>query len=607
MEDPLSQSTPDLYQDNENAWGDVPTSQSMYTQTSSIDKPLPSPIEERDKQRSRNSSLLSVSSAANNPGKIYGQPDNPLPQPSVVNASASNSTITTEFIRFRVTAIQKNRRDYLVEFDVSTNIKQFESTIFRNVQRTYEELLKLSEQLALANPQTIVPALPPNQTNAQTEEEDDRRVKLSLQNWFDRISYDEDLRKDMDLKAFVMNKFSYVPVQVFKRKASTSSFNWLGRPTPDDDLELVTAKDIHSAQEVAFLACVNALENVIRRNRDLSNCESDVGEKLVNLSIVEKNRTLSNGLESMGRAEHAISDIGLTKCANDLITVYDGFNYHASNARAVKDTLQQRTQLLEEYQLAVKASISKRRTLEKMKGSSSLKPEKVDEMLADLQIANGYEKHLAGKVEGMSRNLHMSLEKHSVSTKNDIHQLLMENARMNVLCSSQSITELESVASVIENIGVVDSTPVVKTVSRQEQDHMAKEKEQIKKERVDQKENLSKAEKVKQPEIVKSSKSSLSKKSKNETMKPYTNEIDSSKIATSTTADPLGVSKVVKETVPEISQSTIIPTRAKEIQIPNPMTQSTTSLPSMDKETREKNERKRKNAREAAYKLANAF
>lgn len=311
----------------------------------------------------------------------------------------------------------------MVEFDVSTNIKQFESTIFRNVQRTYEELLKLSEQLALANPQTIVPALPPNQTNAQTEEEDDRRVKLSLQNWFDRISYDEDLRKDMDLKAFVMNKFSYVPVQVFKRKASTSSFNWLGRPTPDDDLELVTAKDIHSAQEVAFLACVNALENVIRRNRDLSNCESDVGEKLVNLSIVEKNRTLSNGLESMGRAEHAISDIGLTKCANDLITVYDGFNYHASNARAVKDTLQQRTQLLEEYQLAVKASISKRRTLEKMKGSSSLKPEKVDEMLADLQIANGYEKHLAGKVEGMSRNLHMSLEKHSVSTKNDIHQV----------------------------------------------------------------------------------------------------------------------------------------------------------------------------------------
>lgn len=178
---------------------------------------------------------------------------------------------------------------------------------------------------------------------------------------------------------------------------------------------------------------------------------------------------------------------------------------------------------------------------------------------------------------------------------------------MNVLCSSQSITELESVASVIENIGVVDSTPVVKTVSRQEQEHMAKEKEQIKKERVDQKENLSKTEKVKQPEIVKSSKSSLSKKSKNETMKPYTNEIDSSKIATSTTADPLGVSKVVKETVPEISQSTIIPTRAKEIQIPNPMTQSTTSLPSMDKETREKNERKRKNAREAAYKLANAF
>lgn len=178
---------------------------------------------------------------------------------------------------------------------------------------------------------------------------------------------------------------------------------------------------------------------------------------------------------------------------------------------------------------------------------------------------------------------------------------------MNVLCSSQSITELESVASVIENIGVVESTPVVKTVSRQEQDHMAKEKEQVDKERADQKENESKAEKAKQSEKIKPRKSSLSKNSNNDTVKTHVNEIDSSEVTTSTTVDPLGVSKVVKETEPELSQSTIIPTRAKEIQIPTPMTQSTASLPSMDQERREKNERKRKNAREAAYKLANAF
>lgn len=57
---------------------------------------------------------------------------------------------------------------------------------------------------------------------------------------------------------------------------------------------------------------------------------------MMNLSIIESERSLSNALQVMGRVEHAISDVQLTKCANDLITVYDGFSYHASNARAVK-------------------------------------------------------------------------------------------------------------------------------------------------------------------------------------------------------------------------------------------------------------------------------
>ena len=108
MQDPLSQSAPALYEDpaslNANAWEDSPLSQSMQTTPSklSTDKPLPAPGE-RERQRSRNSSLISVSSG----GKIYGQPDTPLPQPSVVNASGSNKAMT-EFLRFRVTGITKS-------------------------------------------------------------------------------------------------------------------------------------------------------------------------------------------------------------------------------------------------------------------------------------------------------------------------------------------------------------------------------------------------------------------------------------------------------------------------------------------------------------------
>ena len=59
--------------------------------------------------------------------------------------------------------------------------------------------------------------------------------------------------------------------------------------------------------------------------------------------------------------------------------------YQGINARAAKETLQQRTQVLEEYQTAVKNSISKRRNIERIKASSNIRPERVDEALEDLE------------------------------------------------------------------------------------------------------------------------------------------------------------------------------------------------------------------------------
>lgn len=55
------------------------------------------------------------------------------------------------------------------------------------------------------------------------------------------------------------------------------------------------------------------------------------------------------------------------------------------NAKSAKETLLQRTSVLEEYQAAVKSSISKRRYIERLKSSSSIRPDKVDEALEDLE------------------------------------------------------------------------------------------------------------------------------------------------------------------------------------------------------------------------------
>lgn len=56
--------------------------------------------------------------------------------------------------------------------------------------------------------------------------------------------------------------------------------------------------------------------------------------------------------------------------------MYDGYE---------QETLQQRTQVLEEYQTAVKTSISKRRNIERLKASNNIRPERVDEALEDME------------------------------------------------------------------------------------------------------------------------------------------------------------------------------------------------------------------------------
>lgn len=51
----------------------------------------------------------------------------------------------------------------------------------------------------------------------------------------------------------------------------------------------------------------------------------------------------------------------------------------------MKETLQQRTSVLEEHQAAVKTTITKRRHIERLKASSNIRPDRVDEALEEME------------------------------------------------------------------------------------------------------------------------------------------------------------------------------------------------------------------------------
>ena len=110
-----------------------------------------------------------------------------------------------------------------------------------------------------------------------------------------------------------------------------------------------------------------------------------MGNKLISVATAEAHPPLSNALNKLGRTWHSISDLDQAAAISECVIMGDTLGYQGMNAKSAKETLLQRTSVLEEYQAAVKSSITKRRYIERLKASSSIRSDKVDEALEDME------------------------------------------------------------------------------------------------------------------------------------------------------------------------------------------------------------------------------
>jgi hypothetical protein len=376
--------------------------------------------------------------------QIYGQPEPGLISPATNPTSNGDRFEKPEpYLRVRITGLDRNRRDILVRFDAQTNLTNFTGTGYRNVSRSYFEFQQLYDALTNNNPQTIVPALPLAQTSAPTDEEDDRLVKIMLQRWFTRVCEDMILVYDEELRSFIESDFGYQPTPRPKRKTS-SGFSLIRRHVPDEDEELQLARFELTKLEGQFFDSAKALDRVSLARKSLSVAHAEMGNKLVNVATTETHPPIANALRKLGRTWHTLADLDQAQAISECVILSDSLGYQGLNARSAKETLQQRTSVLEEYQAAVKSAISKRRHIERLKASANIRPEKVDEALEDLEEANKYEQILVRRADGISQNLHRALQTHKRNVTDDIQAALIEYTRSSIMYERQFLRELES-------------------------------------------------------------------------------------------------------------------------------------------------------------------
>lgn len=141
------------------------------------------------------------------------------------------------------------------------------------MRRLHSEFVKFGEHLISANPEAFVPAVPPPSTSAGVgTDEDEARVKASIQRWLNVVCNNEVLIKDDEMIFFVESDFGYSPVVRRKQPATGVRRKVIKQfaPPPDDTPELADARPIVKLFYLGTMDAGQKVDKVVKSRRSKS-------------------------------------------------------------------------------------------------------------------------------------------------------------------------------------------------------------------------------------------------------------------------------------------------------------------------------------------------
>lgn len=180
--------------------------------------------------------------------------------------------------------------------------------------------------------------------------------------------------------------------------------------------------------------------------------ESEFGVKLGSMNVQEPHVGLANAFRKLGKVVQAVGDYHAAQATAEATTIGDAFQYHSSDAFIVKETLTNRQILLREFLQAQEATRGKLHAANRLKASSSVRRDKVDEAIAALEEAQQNETNLLEKTTRVSNNLVQERRKWFSRTASDLRQSFREFVLREIEAERRSLALLESVRPDIRTI-----------------------------------------------------------------------------------------------------------------------------------------------------------
>ncbi|KAK8080596.1 PX domain-containing protein [Apiospora hydei] len=378
-----------------------------------------------------------------------GEPGAPVGQGQQQQQQGRKPAYPQYKLQAKITGLERTgRKDPIMRFDVHTNIPRFRTTQFRDVRRLHSEFVKLADHLISANPEALVPAVPPALTSAGAgTDEDEIRVKALLQRWLNYVCSNEVLMRDEEMVLFVESDFGYSPMVKRKQPATGVRRKLLKQfaPPPDDTPELSDARPIVKLFYLGSMDAGHKVDKLVKARRGLGLAESDYGVKLGGMNVQEPHQGLASAYRKLGKVVQTVGDCHAAQATAEATTIGDPFQYHSQDAFIVKETLTNRQLLIREFLQAQESTRSKLNAADRLKASSNVRRDKVDEAITALDDARNNEFELMRKTTRVTQNLVHEKRKWFTRTATDLRLSIREFVLREIEAERRTLALLESV------------------------------------------------------------------------------------------------------------------------------------------------------------------
>jgi hypothetical protein len=161
---------------------------------------------------------------------------------------------------------------------------------------------------------------------------------------------------------------------------------------------------------------------------------------------------LSNAYRKLGKVIQNTGDFHAAQGTAEATTLSDPLAFHSSDAFIVKETLTNRHILLRELTQAQQATRSKLSAADRLKASSSVNRDKVDEAISALDEAKSHENYLAQKTQRVTQNLLVEKRKWFARTSGDMRSSIREYVIRQIEAERRTLATLEQVRPDVRNI-----------------------------------------------------------------------------------------------------------------------------------------------------------